>query len=162
MDGVVMGKKELSTYRHAMNVSEGRINITEFSIMIGKSYRQAQRIIKKIKEKGPLGAVHGNQGRAPVNKTPPEHIKEVTDLLKSDYHDFNLIHFQSTRARKVASGNVFSFKNTKYLIKENKDYRFRTVNINSHQDGSTSHDIMGKKISVEEINKQRDNLDIAC
>lgn len=53
MDGVFMSKKELSTYRHAMNVIEGRLNITEFSMMIGKSYRQAQRIIKKIREKGP-------------------------------------------------------------------------------------------------------------
>jgi hypothetical protein len=69
MDGVFMSEKELSTYRHEMNFIEGRLNITELSMMIGKLYRQAQIIIKKIKEKGPLGAVHGNQGRAPANKS---------------------------------------------------------------------------------------------
>ena len=41
MEGCVMSKQELKTYRHAMNVIEGRLSITEFSLLINKSYRQS-------------------------------------------------------------------------------------------------------------------------
>ena len=49
MDGVFMSREELKIFRHAMNVIEGRLSIVEFSLMIDKSHRQAQRIIKKVR-----------------------------------------------------------------------------------------------------------------
>jgi hypothetical protein len=50
MDGVIsVGRKELAIYRHGINVLEGRLSITEFSLLSKKSYRQAQRIIKKLR-----------------------------------------------------------------------------------------------------------------
>ena len=52
-------------------------------------------------------------------------------------------------SRKVTAGNTFSYNAKKYLIRSNKNYRFRTININVHQDGTTSYDIMGKKIEVD-------------
>ena len=39
-----MSKQELKTYRHGMNVIEGRLSITEFSLLTNKSYRQAQEV----------------------------------------------------------------------------------------------------------------------
>ena len=33
MEGCVMSKQELKTYRHAMNVIEGRLSITEFAVL---------------------------------------------------------------------------------------------------------------------------------
>ena len=44
MERCVMNKQELKTYRHAMNVIEGRLSITELSLLINKSYRQAQEV----------------------------------------------------------------------------------------------------------------------
>ena len=58
-----MSKQELKTYRHAMNVIEGRLSITEFSLLINKSYRQAQRVIKKVKRRAELGCIHGRPFR---------------------------------------------------------------------------------------------------
>lgn len=93
MDGIIMAKKELKIYRHAMNVIEGKLNISEFSLIIGKSYRQAQRIVKKVREKAELGVLHGNLGKVPINKTDPILIEEVVRLKKDQYKDFNLVHF---------------------------------------------------------------------
>ena len=34
MEGCVISKKELKIYRHAMNVTDGKLSITEFSLLI--------------------------------------------------------------------------------------------------------------------------------
>jgi transposase len=124
MDGVVMSKKEMRIFRHAMNVIEGRLSIVEFSTIIDKSYRQAQRIIKKVKEKSILGVIHGNTGKAPVNKTCPLLMKESLDLLKEDYSDFNLLHFvetiQSKEGIEVGYSSLYRQARKKNLIKQQK------------------------------------------
>ena len=91
-----MRKKELKTYRHAMNVIEGRPSIAEFALLVNKSYRQAQRVIKRVKEKAALGPLHGNAGKVPVNKTCPQLIEEVLELKKEAYQNYNLTHFVET------------------------------------------------------------------
>lgn len=94
MGKVVMSQKELKHYRLAMDVIEGKLTIVDFSIHINKSYRQSQRIVKKIKDKGSLGALHGNAGRIPHNKTTLEQEIQLVDLLKHKYQNFNLTHFR--------------------------------------------------------------------
>ena len=93
MEGCAMSKQELKTYRHAMNVIEGRLSITEFALLIDKSYRQAQRIIKKVKDRAEFGRIHGNAGKIPANKTCPRLMEEVLELKRGAYKDFNLTHF---------------------------------------------------------------------
>ncbi len=99
MGKVAMSQKELKNYRLAMEVIEGKLTIVDFSIQINKSYRQAQRIIKKIKEKGSLGALHGNAGKVPHNKTSVEFELVLVDLLKYKYKNFNLTHFREKIAK---------------------------------------------------------------
>jgi hypothetical protein len=93
MGRIEMSQNELKSYRLGMDVIEGKLTIVDYAIQIGKSYRQAQRIIQKIKNKDVLGVLHGNTGRAPVNKTPLETELLVLDLLKNKYQNFNLTHF---------------------------------------------------------------------
>ena len=50
--------------------------------------------------------------------------------------------------RKINPGNVFSYGGEKYLIPEQRDYRFRTISINTHQDMTMSYDIAGKEVTV--------------
>lgn len=89
-----MSQKELKHYRLAMDVIDHKLSIKEFSIQINKSYRQAQRIVKKVKEKGTLGVIHGNTSKRPHNKTPIELENQIVDLLKNKYRNFNLTHFR--------------------------------------------------------------------
>ncbi len=72
---------------------EGKLTIVDFALQIGKSYRQAQRIILKIKQKDAFGVQHGNKGRDPHNKTSLETEILVLDLLKNKYIKFNITHF---------------------------------------------------------------------
>lgn len=89
-----MSQKELKHYRLAMDVIDGKLTIVDFAIQINKSYRQAQRIVKKIKEKGSLGSLHGNANRVPHNKTSADLEIKIVDLLKYKYKNFNLTHFK--------------------------------------------------------------------
>jgi hypothetical protein len=69
-----------------MDVIEGKLTIVDFALQIGKSYRQSQRIIQKIKDKDALGVQHGNKGRDPHNKPPLESELLILDLLKNKVH----------------------------------------------------------------------------
>jgi transposase-like protein len=90
---VSMEAKELKTYRLALKVLDGKLTIKEFSELIGKSYRQSQRIIKSVKEKDYFGVIHGNRGRSPVNKTSDSVEGQIKDWLDYKYNGFNITHF---------------------------------------------------------------------
>lgn len=93
MNGVFMSYKDQERYHLAQQVINRKLSIKEFSVLIEKDYRQARRIIKKIREKGMLGVKHGNFGKTPINKTSKETEEDILSLLKNDYYDFNLTHF---------------------------------------------------------------------
>ncbi|MGH1469519.1 MAG: ISNCY family transposase [Bdellovibrionales bacterium] len=94
MGKITMSHKQIKHHRLAMQVIDGKLTIVDFAIQINKSYRQAQRIIKNIKEKGVIGVLHGNSGKVPHNKTPLSLEHQIIDLLKYKYRDFNLTHFR--------------------------------------------------------------------
>ena len=95
MEGVILlKKKQVKTYRLALKVIDGLMSIKDFSILTGKSYRQARRIIQKIRVDDIEGMNHGNSRNPPKNKTPLELELKIINLLKIKYHGFNLIHFQ--------------------------------------------------------------------
>jgi len=94
MGKIKMSLKELKSYRLGMDVIEGNLTIKDFAIQIGKSYRQSQRIIKRLRERDFDGVFHGNLGRSPHNKTPIKIEEKVIDLLKNEYYGFNLTHFR--------------------------------------------------------------------
>lgn len=121
MGNISMSARELRQYRLAMDVIEGKLSIKEFSLQIGKSYRQAQRIVKKIKLKGVKGAYHGNKGRSPVNKTPENLLKDVELLLKFKYREFNLTHFremlETHEGIKLGKDTIHRLAKKKRLVK---------------------------------------------
>lgn len=92
-EGIVVNRREQQTYELALEVFGGRLTIVEFSVLIGKSYRQAQRILKNVQSRSLLGVKHGNLGRTPRNKIDDALRREVMLLLKTRYFDFNLTHF---------------------------------------------------------------------
>jgi hypothetical protein len=93
MGAIRMSQKEFKHYRLAIEVLEGKMSVTDFALQIGKSYRQSQRIIKKVRTTDTLGVFHGNAGKIPHNKTPIEVELKIIDLLKNRYRNFNLTHF---------------------------------------------------------------------
>lgn len=94
MGAIFMTEKEQKRYEQAMQVIHGRLTIKEFSTLINKSYSQAKRIIKKVREQKMAGVKHGNTGKIPWNKTTDQVLKDIKDLLENDYSNFNLTHFK--------------------------------------------------------------------
>ncbi len=94
MGRIKMNLKELKLFRLGMEVLEGKMTIIDFSVQIGKSYRQSQRIIKKLRKDEVTGVFHGNMGRIPTNKTSLDIEEKVIDLLRNKYFGFNLTHFK--------------------------------------------------------------------
>ena len=77
MKGVYMSSKEQRTYPLCQDYLAGKLTIMEVSILIPKSYRQTQRLIKKVKLQGMSGVKHGNCDKTPYNKTPAQLESEV-------------------------------------------------------------------------------------
>lgn len=94
MSGVFMSAKNQEVYSYCQDVINGKLSIKELSILIQKSYRQSQRLVKKVRNQGMLGAKHGNFGKTPHNKTSSIIEMDIKNLLKNDYYDFNLTHFR--------------------------------------------------------------------
>lgn len=90
---IQMSLKEFKHYRLAIDVLEGKMSVIDFSLQIGKSYRQSQRIIQRVRVDDTLGIFHKNSGRIPHNKTPLETEVKIIELLKNRYCNFNLTHF---------------------------------------------------------------------
>lgn len=99
MGKVVMDTKEMKIYRLACEVLAGKYTSKEFAILIGKSQRQAQRIIAKVKKNDFLGVIHGNTSKRPHNKSPDRLEALVVDFLKFKYEGFNLTHFREMLAQ---------------------------------------------------------------
>jgi hypothetical protein len=93
-DGIVMSKDHLKLYRLALKVIDGHLKVKDFALLCDLSERQAFRKLKKIREMDYLGAVHGNTGNVPANKTAIEFEMQIVGLLKGKYAGFNLTHFR--------------------------------------------------------------------
>ena len=50
MEDIRMSKEAFKQYRLGIEFLEGKLTIGDYALQIDKSYRQAQRIINKIKE----------------------------------------------------------------------------------------------------------------
>ena len=57
------------------------------------SYRQAIRIRQAVKEKGIKGLIHGNTGRKSSHRIEERIRKQIVDLSRKRYAEFNDSHF---------------------------------------------------------------------
>lgn len=71
---------------------EEKMTTKQAAEVLGLSRRQVQRLKKRVREKGPLGVLHGNRDRKPPHTFPPELKDQVTQLVKTKYFDFNFCH----------------------------------------------------------------------
>ena len=89
---IVMGKNEQFMFSVIEDYRTGKISRWEASLIVGKSERTVDRLVKRIDEKGLEGLMHGNKGRVPQNKTPRDVLVRVESLVKNKYFDFNMTH----------------------------------------------------------------------
>jgi hypothetical protein len=73
--------------------------------------------------------------------------------------DVNLdLVFCKKEQRKVSRAHSFTWRGQTHVIEDSpRDFRFRTININTHLDGSVSYDILGLPIKAKLYEVQRKN-----
>ncbi len=92
-DKITLSQKQIQRFQVMSLVEAGKITLTEAAEKIGKSYRQAKRIRKRVKEEGIKGVLHGNTGKPSNHKTPEELRQKVLELSQRTYAAFNDTHF---------------------------------------------------------------------
>ncbi len=73
-------------------VTQGNISIHNAGKLLNRSRRTIERYVAKYQKLGVKFIVHGNKGRAPVNKVSGTLKRNVQSLIKEKYHDVNLQH----------------------------------------------------------------------
>ena len=95
-----MSKKELTRYRVLGGVLEGQLALQEAAVALGMSPRHARRLLRRLREHGPQGLVHGNRGRPPVNHTCDELRKDILAWVEDRYAGFNDTHLAEILAER--------------------------------------------------------------
>lgn len=130
MNRISMDANQLKTYRLAYEVLSGTLSLKEFSLIIDKSYRQSQRIIKKIEDKDFLGVLHGNSGSIPHNKKIDNYEALIVDFLNYKYNGFNLAHFKEKLEKiehiKISKSTLYRIAKKHGLIKAPRRYKRRS------------------------------------
>lgn len=87
-----MDSKSQFTVDIISKVLDGKITINSATQLLRKSRRTVERYLSRYRKEGIRFVIHGNTGRAPINKIPESLKKEVQRLIQIKYYDFNLQH----------------------------------------------------------------------
>lgn len=91
-EGIFMSKRGQLVYRTVSDFLNGRLNRKETAEVLEVRERTVTRIARRIEKKGMLASVHGNRNRTPWNKKDEEKRKQVMELVRNRYFDFNMTH----------------------------------------------------------------------
>jgi len=75
-------------------VMDGRIEVGEAGKVLERSVRQIYRMMKRIRERGVHGVIHGNRGKESPRKTREKIRDRILSLAEGRYQDTNDTHFQ--------------------------------------------------------------------
>lgn len=120
MRKIILMDKEQNKYEKIKGLADGKVaNKKRVAQQLNLSERQVSRLIQVYQTKGKAGFVHGNRGRAPVNKFPEEKKLEIIDRYQNEFcferHAFNFSHYcQWLDEHQLASVSPQSFRNWAY------------------------------------------------
>ena len=97
-----MSLRQWKRWDGVSRIEAGKLTLREAAGVLGLSPRQVRRLRRAVRESGQAGLVHGNTGRAPVNKVPEAVRKRILGLREKVYVDFNDHHF----TEKLAAGQA--------------------------------------------------------
>lgn len=95
-----MSSKELVRHRVLGGVLEGQLALQDAAGALGVSPRHARRLLKRLREQGPAGLVHGNRGRSPANRTPEDLRRKILAWVEGPYAGFNDTHLSEILAER--------------------------------------------------------------
>ena len=90
---VILTMKENKRVIVMQEVISGKRTVVEGAEALRMSERQGWRVLARVREKGALGAVHGNRGRSSFRRVSDRIREQVIRLRKGAYAGFNDRHF---------------------------------------------------------------------
>ena len=104
MGTITLSDKQQRRARVLERLAVGSISASQAATLLQISARQIRSLRKRYAAEGLAACVHGNQGRAPTNKTDPTVVEQVRLLADRSgiYADYNACHLAETLARKHA------------------------------------------------------------
>ena len=87
-DILMMSRKEIKRYQVIRKVLDKQIKQKEVAEYFRLSPRQVRRIVKRVKEQGEQGIIHGLRGKEGNRKTVVSFKRKVLELYQKNYWDF--------------------------------------------------------------------------
>lgn len=79
-------------------VMDGRLAMDQAAQALERTERSVYRLLRRVREQGPAGVVHGNRGRTSPRRTPDFIRTQVLSLAQGRYRDVNDTHLQELLA----------------------------------------------------------------
>jgi transposase len=87
-----MGAQDLLVLEVIAKVEAKKLTRFEAETLLQISNRTLKRYLQDYREEGIAFIRHGNKSRAPKNKLAPDLKRQVQNLMKEKYFDFNMVH----------------------------------------------------------------------
>jgi transposase InsO family protein len=100
--------------------TQGNLKIHDAIAAFEVGERQFRRIVKRFREEGVQGVIHGNRNKSPANKTPLELEYQIRKLYSSKYYDFNVSHFLEKLHSEEKLQNVPSYAVVRKILLQAK------------------------------------------
>ena len=88
MEMIEMNARERRRMTVMARVKEGLLKLCMAAQMMGVSYRQAKRIIRRYRQEGDAGVVHRGRGRSSNRMRPATERKQAVALYAKHFADF--------------------------------------------------------------------------
>lgn len=137
---------------------QGNLKLQDAIAAFGVKERQFRRYVKRFRESGPVGAVHGNRKREPINKCSNALMARIAELFQTKYYDFNVRHFHqmlienkeldyvpsySTIRKMLLNGNLIERSNKRIRKSYARRKRYTREGLMLQIDGSHHHWLVG-------------------
>ena len=103
---MLLTMKEMNRLRVLQGYMDGKMVVEEAARILKRSLRSVYRMLRKVREKGPEGILHGNRNKASPRRVPEAIRKKVIGLALGRYRDINDTHLCEIlgKAEKIAIG----------------------------------------------------------
>ena len=103
---MLLTMKELNRLRVLQGYMDGKILMQEAARILERHPRSVYRMVRKVREKGPEGVLHGNRNKVSPRRVPEGVRKKVIELAMGKYQDINDTHLCEIlgKAERIALG----------------------------------------------------------
>ena len=103
---MLLTMKEVNRLRVLQGYMDGKLLIEEAARILERHPRSVYRMVRKVREKGPEGVLHGNRNKVSSRRVPEAIRKKVIDLALGRYRDTNDTHLCEIlgKAERIAIG----------------------------------------------------------